>query len=1113
MSSLFDIGRAGLQSYRRALSVTGQNIANVNTDGYKRREASLEEVSAGTGGIYSVGNNSGLGVRVADITRSFDEFLLNKARNAGSNAQTSGSYLESLKQLQALLLPGDANIGTALETFFSSLHDVSNVPAEMGPRVVAIDRGEAVADTFNAVARGINELKDGIVTQVNQNLEDLNVIAEGILNINSQLTRSESSSSKALLDGRDQLIDEASKFAEVNVTLDAQGRATLRLGDSLAGPKLVDAVRAYTLRVDALDDRLMFKVGGKGTETLTNQVKNGSIAGFANGYRTVHETGAKVDDLAHLVLRDLNAAHRKGLTLDGEAGGDMFLTRRPFVETGPANVGKAYAEVVVEDVSLIEPSAVTFTYNAKSGKWIGRDVFGNDVASGKHSVRLPGMQVRFFGEAFDNDDISVNPARGAAESMLFALTRGEQIAAASSRLSYADSANTSNADITVSDAAAAAATTVPELTNVLSNSISTVASTQFLKDGAIATVPRNFENLDLVSMTGQAEANFAVSAAYVPDLTMLTIGMMDESGVSSAAAFSLSSALLLGSGESWSDVGQIADMLNVGGITGYTNTGQAVKLADLGIMASGHEGRLTLAKASGEFASASLSHASGTINGEITAPATTASNIQVFTRDGRHIAGSAIDAGTQASLMTEANGFYAEAQYNDSYLNVDGGYLGVGVTRRATATDNLISSSVSGASGTFAFRRLGDIDGRDGSHDGMSAHAESASYTLNVEGFEKTVTVADFGTDASDEDVARAMITKFRADAPAATMEGSVVAAIPDDGTSVSVSFEDNIYQISMVEGEVVVSGGEEGRLRAFFGNDDKLYISSTSGTISASQITVLGEADLSGNTVAANAFGLTAGASGPVPAKAGFSAYDYELTIDGAIITATRTSQAATLTASASAKSAASERLILTGLPDEELLVLISGGGARKISASYDVLPDTAPSVARDLTVKVLDATAGTVEFIDTDTGTSLANRTLDSNAETSAFGVSVKLEGIIEADDRFHVTGNANGIGDASNLAEITALQNGVGDRGGFQKVFASVVSGVGSTVQSTKVTNDAAIELHNASLEMEASFSGVSLDAEAANLIQQQQAYQASARILATAREIFRTLLEAV
>ena len=39
MPSLFDIGKSGVQSYRQALAVTGQNIANINTDGYKRREA------------------------------------------------------------------------------------------------------------------------------------------------------------------------------------------------------------------------------------------------------------------------------------------------------------------------------------------------------------------------------------------------------------------------------------------------------------------------------------------------------------------------------------------------------------------------------------------------------------------------------------------------------------------------------------------------------------------------------------------------------------------------------------------------------------------------------------------------------------------------------------------------------------------------------------------------------------------------------------------------------------------------------------------------------------------------------------------------------------------
>ena len=77
MSSLFDIGKSGLQSYQRALSVTGQNIANINTDGYKRREIRLEEISALQGGITEAPNRSGLGVRMDDIRRSFNEFLLN----------------------------------------------------------------------------------------------------------------------------------------------------------------------------------------------------------------------------------------------------------------------------------------------------------------------------------------------------------------------------------------------------------------------------------------------------------------------------------------------------------------------------------------------------------------------------------------------------------------------------------------------------------------------------------------------------------------------------------------------------------------------------------------------------------------------------------------------------------------------------------------------------------------------------------------------------------------------------------------------------------------------------------------------------------------------------
>ena len=118
MASLIDIGKSGLQSYRQALAVTGQNISNINTEGYKRRSADLEEVIANQGGISSTNAQTGLGVRVSDIRRSFDEFLLNKARSATSYSETNEHFVETLKQLEDILLPGDSNLGAMIANFF-----------------------------------------------------------------------------------------------------------------------------------------------------------------------------------------------------------------------------------------------------------------------------------------------------------------------------------------------------------------------------------------------------------------------------------------------------------------------------------------------------------------------------------------------------------------------------------------------------------------------------------------------------------------------------------------------------------------------------------------------------------------------------------------------------------------------------------------------------------------------------------------------------------------------------------------------------------------------------------------------------------------------------------
>ena len=61
------------------------------------------------------------------------------------------------------------------------------------------------------------------------------------------------------------------------------------------------------------------------------------------------------------------------------------------------------------------------------------------------------------------------------------------------------------------------------------------------------------------------------------------------------------------------------------------------------------------------------------------------------------------------------------------------------------------------------------------------------------------------------------MANSLRSSAPISSMKGVTVASIPDDGSSLTVSFNGQNYLLTMVKGEVVVTGGELDRVSAFF--------------------------------------------------------------------------------------------------------------------------------------------------------------------------------------------------------------------------------------------------------------------------------------------------------
>lgn len=159
------------------------------------------------------------------------------------------------------------------------------------------------------------------------------------------------------------------------------------------------------------------------------------------------------------------------------------------------------------------------------------------------------------------------------------------------------------------------------------------------------------------------------------------------------------------------------------------------------------------------------------------------------------------------------------------------------------------------------------------------------------------------------------------------------------------------------------------------------------------------------------------------------------------------------------------------------------------------------------------------TIEFTSateysTDGGTT--TQTYTSGSPIQVNGWEVTISGTPAVGDTFTVQDNTNGTGDnrnallLGNLLETNFLSGGTAS---INDVVGSWVADIGVKTNQAQSNLDIQSALYDDNVSAQQSVSGVNLDEEAANLVRYQQAYAAAAQVIATANELFDTLLTAV
>ncbi len=667
MPSLMDIGKSAINAQRQALNVTGQNIANVNTEGYRRRDADLKEVSGSQGDIASRSAQIGLGVSLGEVRRAFDAYLAQSNNSAESKFQSASNFVDSLERLENLILPNEGDLSALLTNFFGKLSDISANPGDLAPRAAALESGYGLANAFNVTSQLVLELRDQLRQSVDEEVKALNRLTESLALVNGRLRASNLGSAppNALLDERDRLITAISQKALVHVEYGSRFEGNLVFGRFSKGPSVVSGDKAIPLR--AMHNDVSGSAFQIGNGIFFKSVDDGSIKGLSDSLNTVGSTLEKLDLLAIRIVEELNALHTRGIDFDGEFGKELFTAKQFEIEQAEANSKELEITLLQVPGKIDSMPEIKAVYNAATDHWVATTLEGNIAGSGRREIDLGGMVVKVKTSARDGDTFNISRVTGEAARMEFLLLDGKEFAAASNFVITPASTNTGSATLE----GKAVEQAPPEKDNFLeitTNSISPVSFTEFRSGGVVGYIPANVKSLDLASF-GQSPV---IEYNFSPDE-----GLGKFSIEFAGTKYNFPSNETKDILTPMADDGKSSVNLSANEIAKYLNDGiikseSGLSFKEMGLHAAAFEGGLKITGRSA-FTSGTLNTQAGRAGDAVIFNTSDASGFRVFTREGRQIAGQPMSVSEATNLLNEENGFRNDAIYRADYLNSIGG--------------------------------------------------------------------------------------------------------------------------------------------------------------------------------------------------------------------------------------------------------------------------------------------------------------------------------------------------------------------------------------------------------------------------------------------------------
>jgi flagellar hook-associated protein FlgK len=206
-------------------------------------------------------------------------------------------------------------------------------------------------------------------------------------------------------------------------------------------------------------------------------------------------------------------------------------------------------------------------------------------------------------------------------------------------------------------------------------------------------------------------------------------------------------------------------------------------------------------------------------------------------------------------------------------------------------------------------------------------------------------------------------------------------------------------------------------------------------------------------------------------------------------------------------------ETLSLGGALDEDLIVFTTGAVNEELGFYAGYSNSAVDSFYQRQKITDVKFTSATnYQLIDRETNTVISERTWSLGSAINYGSISLTIVGQPNSGDVFTVDGNQSGVASNENAIRIANIENtrGFGNGQTIKESYLSILTSAGSTSRRSSVAQEALDVVYQQALEAKDSKAGVNLDEEAADLLRFQQAYQAAAKVMQMANQLFDSIL---